>query len=100
MKVFICLAAILAVAVLGLGAAGMALNHHPSDASVQATDDAYVQADLTRVAPRLSGVIASVDVESYQAVKAGDLLFTLDERDLNNNIAMTAMRAMRPRRTN
>ena len=78
------LAAILAVAVLGLGAAGMALNHHPSDASVQATDDAYVQADLTRVAPRLSGVIASVDVESYQAVKAGDLLFTLDERDLNN----------------
>lgn len=48
---------------------------------LQATDDAYVQADMTRVAPRVSGVIHQVVVEDYQAVEKGDLLFTLDDQE-------------------
>ncbi|MBS53078.1 MAG: efflux transporter periplasmic adaptor subunit [Oceanospirillaceae bacterium] len=74
----------IAVVVLGLTGAVVALNHHPSDAAVQATDDAYVRADFTRVAPQVSGLIASVDVDSYEEVKAGSLLFTIDDSDLNN----------------
>lgn len=34
------------------------------------------------IQPRIDGVIASVDVEEGQDVKAGDLLFTLDDRAL------------------
>lgn len=48
---------------------------------LQATDDAYVQADMTRVAPRVSGLIHQVAVEDYQAVEKGDLLFTLDDQE-------------------
>lgn len=45
------------------------------------TNDAYVNADYTLVAPRVSGYVASVNVRDNQQVKAGDLLATLDDRD-------------------
>jgi len=56
-------------------------NHDESAASVQKTDDAYVKADATAVSPRVSGTIVDVAVAENQAVHAGDLLFTLDDRD-------------------
>src|SRR3546814_10712961 len=52
-----------------------------SSASTQSTDDAYVQADFTLVAPQVSGVIGKVLVEENQPVKAGDLLAAIDDRD-------------------
>lgn len=36
------------------------LNCHESDAIRQSTDDAYVRADFTQVAPRISGQISRV----------------------------------------
>lgn len=57
------------------------LNRHESSASTQTTDDAYVQADSTTVAPQVSGTVDRVLIEDNQAVKAGDLLVTIDERD-------------------
>lgn len=45
------------------------------------TDDAYVNADYTLVAPKVSGYIASVNVQDNQRVQAGELLATLDDRD-------------------
>ena len=45
------------------------------------TDDAYVNADYTLVAPKVSGYVASVNVQDNQQVKAGELLATLDDRD-------------------
>ncbi len=45
------------------------------------TDDAYVNADYTLVAPKVSGYVASVNVLDNQQVKAGELLATLDDRD-------------------
>ena len=48
---------------------------------VESTDDAYVQADSTLVAPRVSGYVAEVLVQDHQAVKAGQVLGRLDERD-------------------
>lgn len=45
------------------------------------TDDAWVSADYTLVAPKVSGYISQVLVRDNQPVKAGDLLATLDDRD-------------------
>ncbi|MCU5772862.1 HlyD family secretion protein [Erwiniaceae bacterium BAC15a-03b] len=45
------------------------------------TNDAYITADYTLVAPKISGYIASIKVGDNQQVKAGDLLATLDDRD-------------------
>src|SRR3546814_8453336 len=57
------------------------LNRPESSASTQSTDDAYVQADFTLVAPQVSGVIGKVLVEENQPVKAGDLIAAIDDRD-------------------
>ena len=50
------------------------------------TDDAVVSADSTLVAPRISGTIQSVLVEDNQAVKAGQLLAKIDDRDYVNAV--------------
>jgi membrane fusion protein, multidrug efflux system len=45
------------------------------------TDDAYVKADSTTVAPKVSGYIASVLVGDNEPVKAGEILAKIDDRD-------------------
>jgi membrane fusion protein, multidrug efflux system len=45
------------------------------------TDDAYVKADNTTIAPRISGYIAAVLVDDNQPVKAGQVLARIDDRD-------------------
>jgi membrane fusion protein (multidrug efflux system) len=45
------------------------------------TDDAYVQADITILAAKVSGYVASVEVQSNQAVKAGDIIARIDDGD-------------------
>jgi membrane fusion protein (multidrug efflux system) len=45
------------------------------------TDDAYVKADSTTIAPKISGYIASVLVGDNEPVKAGDILAKIDDRD-------------------
>ncbi|MAP34402.1 MAG: efflux transporter periplasmic adaptor subunit [Halomonas sp.] len=67
------------------------LNRHESGASNQSTDDAYVQADFTYVAPQIAGKINQVLVEENQQVKVGDLLATIDNRDFV--VAVEAARA-------
>jgi membrane fusion protein, multidrug efflux system len=57
------------------------LNRPESSAASQSTDDAYVQADFTTVAPQVSGNLEKVLVEDNQAVRAGDLLVVIDDRD-------------------
>ena len=45
------------------------------------TDDAYVQADNTTIAPKVSGYLAEVLVGDNEAVKAGQILARIDDRD-------------------
>jgi membrane fusion protein (multidrug efflux system) len=45
------------------------------------TDDAYVQADNTTAAPKVSGYLDAVQVEDNQHVKAGQILAHIDDRD-------------------
>jgi membrane fusion protein (multidrug efflux system) len=47
----------------------------------QSTDNAYLRADYTTVAPRLSGYIVEVLVHDNEAVTAGQVLARLDGRD-------------------
>jgi membrane fusion protein, multidrug efflux system len=42
------------------------------------TNDAYLQADLVRMAPEVSGRIVALPIRDNQAVKKGDLLFAID----------------------
>ncbi|MFM0397797.1 HlyD family secretion protein, partial [Paraburkholderia phytofirmans] len=47
----------------------------------ETTNDAYVTADFTLVAPRVAGQVSEVLVEDNQQVKAGQLLVRIDDRD-------------------
>jgi membrane fusion protein (multidrug efflux system) len=75
--------AALALAVV-LGVAGAAdFGHYylTTGRYLETTDDAYVKADSTIVAPKVSGYIADVRVSDNEPVKAGQLLARIDDRD-------------------
>jgi membrane fusion protein (multidrug efflux system) len=52
-----------------------------SSSNTESTNDAYVQADFTLVAPRIAGQISDVFVVDNQSVRAGQLLLRIDDRD-------------------
>jgi membrane fusion protein, multidrug efflux system len=54
---------------------------------LESTDDAYVKADSTIVAPKVSGYIAEVLVSDNEPVKAGQLLARIDDRDFRTALA-------------
>lgn len=45
------------------------------------TDDAYVQADITTLAAKVSGYLASVEVVNNQSVRKGDVIARVDDGD-------------------
>ena len=49
---------------------------------VQSTDDAYIGGDVTAIAPHIAGFVSKVEVTDNGYVKAGQLLVTLDDRDM------------------
>jgi membrane fusion protein, multidrug efflux system len=51
---------------------------------LETTDDAYVKADSTIVAPKVSGYLAEVLVADNEQVKAGQLLARIDDRDFRS----------------
>lgn len=59
------------------------LNMPPSSVS---TDNAYVKADISFVAPRVRGLIAAVLVRDNQPVKAGDILLRLDDTEYASRV--------------
>ncbi|WP_043283771.1 HlyD family secretion protein [Paraburkholderia oxyphila] len=52
-----------------------------SSANTESTNDAYVTADFTLVAPRVAGQITEVLANDNEDVKAGQLLVRIDDRD-------------------
>jgi membrane fusion protein, multidrug efflux system len=55
------------------------------------TDNAYVQADYTTVAPRISGYVTDVRVQDNEKVVAGQVLARIDDRDFK--VALDQARA-------
>lgn len=51
------------------------------------TDDAYVQADNTTVAPKVSGYLSEVLVRDNEQVAAGQILARIDDRDFRTALA-------------
>lgn len=45
------------------------------------TDNAYLRGDVTPISPKISGLVAEVMVTDNQQVRAGDILFRIDDRD-------------------
>jgi membrane fusion protein (multidrug efflux system) len=56
----------------------------------ETTDDAYVGGDITVIAPKVAGFITELAVADNQAVRQGDLLLRLDDRDYRAALAKTA----------
>src|SRR6201995_1404274 len=59
--------------------------------SLVSTDDAYVRADNTTIAPKVSGYLREVLVGDNEPVKAGTVLARIDERDFK--VALEQARA-------
>jgi membrane fusion protein, multidrug efflux system len=69
-------------AVIGLAAAGqLGWSYWTVGRFNVSTDDAYVQADTTVIAPKVSGYLRDVLVTDNQPVKAGQPLARIDDRD-------------------
>lgn len=59
-----------------------------SDLHTPFTTDAYVQAYVVQVAPRIEGQVVKVAVAENQPVKKGDLLFEIDPRPFEYRLAL------------
>ncbi len=77
------LLAVILVAILGLAWLAWSYFHR----HLVSTDDAYVQADIAQIAPRVTGTVAKVFVRDNEHVAAGDVLFTLDPADYQTDLA-------------
>jgi membrane fusion protein (multidrug efflux system) len=71
----------LALALGVAGAADFGYGYLTTGRYLESTDDAYVKADSTIVAPKVSGYLAQVLVADNEPVKAGQLLARIDDRD-------------------
>jgi membrane fusion protein (multidrug efflux system) len=78
------------VLMIGLGAAWYGYEWWTVRRFIESTDDAYVGGDVTVIAPKVAGLIAEVAVTDNQAVRAGDLLVKLDDRDYRAALAKAA----------
>jgi len=75
-------AALALMLALGIaGAADFSYGYLTTGRYLVSTDDAYVKADSTIIAPKVSGYISQVLVSDNEAVKAGQPLARIDDRD-------------------
>lgn len=74
-------AAIFVLALVALILITTRWNRWESNAHMQSTDDAYLQADLTPIAAKVAGYVSSIPVQDYQRVRAGQLLVQIVDND-------------------
>jgi membrane fusion protein (multidrug efflux system) len=53
---------------------------------IEVTDDAYVQGDISVIAPKVEGYIATLSVQDNQPVRRGEVLATIDDRDFRARV--------------
>lgn len=59
-------------------------------AGKESTDDAQIDADLVPLAPRVAGKVVSVAIVENQAVRKGDLILQLDDRNYQARLAQAS----------
>ncbi|QPC89598.1 HlyD family secretion protein [Mesorhizobium sp. INR15] len=77
---------IIALGLLG-GGAWYGYNYWIDGRFMISTDDAYVQADMAFISPKISGYVDQVKVSENQQVKAGDPLLVVDDGDYKIAVA-------------
>lgn len=85
---------ILAVCGVAMLLAGGGIYLFTGDSDRQSTNDAYIVADYSIVAPKVAGFISQVLVEDNQPVKAGQLLALIDDRDFRTALAASEAEMM------
>lgn len=80
------MASVLLIALLA-GGGWWFYQHQTTGKYLQATDDAYVQADAVTVAPKISGYVEEVLVKDNEDVKPGQPLLRIDARDYRAQVA-------------
>lgn len=71
---------IIGITIIGLSAFGINM-YYQHTLKYPSTDNAYVNANLVNVAPKVGGFIKNINVTKNQHVKAGDILFEIDPLD-------------------
>lgn len=71
---------------LALAVAALGIWWLTAPRTAESTDNAYLQADASEVAPRVGGLVTAVLVRDNQAVKAGDPLVRIDIRDYDTRV--------------
>ena len=64
------------IIVIAIGTAAYAYWEHAT--LYPSTENAYVQANITQVAPLVTGVVTEVDAQEFKPVKSGDVLLRID----------------------
>ncbi|MDX8519766.1 HlyD family secretion protein [Mesorhizobium dulcispinae] len=77
---------IIGLALLGAGS-WYGYNYWANGRFMISTDDAYVQANMSFVSPKISGYVDKVLVSENQRVRAGDPLFVIDDGDYRIAVA-------------
>ena len=72
---------LIAAVIVLLIAAAVGINYWLYARSHESTDDAFIDAHVTAVSPKVSGYVAKVHVVANQQVKKGDLVVEIDPRD-------------------
>ena len=62
-------------------------NHWQGDAEWQATDDAYLQSDVTPIATKVPGYIRDLPMQDFDHVRAGQLLAQIVDDDYRALVA-------------
>jgi membrane fusion protein (multidrug efflux system) len=78
---------LLCLGAIVVGAGGWAYARSTGDVS---TDNAYIRGDVTSLAPKVAGYVTAVEVADNQAVRPGDVLFRIDDRDYRAKLAQAA----------
>lgn len=72
-----------------IGAIVLALTAHwLLGLGVESTDDAVIEAHVTPISANVAGYISQVNIHDNQAVKKGDVLLVIDERDYQSHLAV------------
>jgi membrane fusion protein (multidrug efflux system) len=80
-----------------VGIAAMAVDYWDTGRFEIGTDDAYVAADSTAVAPKVSGYVKDVLVADNQPVRAGDVLAHIDDADFRTALEQAQSNAVAAR---
>lgn len=79
-KLLIPLSVVAAVCIL-VGVSSQRWDKWMAGADTQATDNAYVRAELSRLSARVSGNVSAINVGDFDHVKVGDVLVEIDPAD-------------------